>query len=106
MGVVGGGGMEPPTLAGASVIGRAALLIVCLCLAACGGGGGAAVNRGPAAVRIHISPASASLVPGEQKQFQAMLSNASNAGVSWSVDGVDGGNAVLGTVSKEGIYSA
>jgi len=98
--------MEPPTFAGASVIGRVALLNLCLWLAACGGGGGAAVNRAPAAVRIQISPASASIVPGANTQFEVTVLHAGNTGVSWSVDGDTGGNATLGRISSDGIYTA
>src|SRR5262245_39424482 len=94
--------MEPPTYACASAIGRAAVLSLCLWLAACGGGGGTPVDRVPAAIRIKISPASASLVPGETKQFKVTVSHSANAGVTWSVDG----GATLGTISSDGIYTA
>jgi hypothetical protein len=34
------------------------------------------------------------------------VTNASNAAVTWQVDGVDGGNATAGTISSSGVYTA
>jgi len=94
--------MEPPVSACASVIGRAAVLNLCVCLAACGGGGGPSVHREPPTIRIKISPASATLLPGEKKQFRVSVSHSANSGVTWSVDGGE----ELGTISSEGTYTA
>lgn len=98
--------MEPPTFAGASIVGRAAALNLCLLLAACGSGSDAATNRASPAVHIQISPASASLVPGAKKQFKVTIVYAGNTGVTWSVDGETGGGAALGSISSDGIYTA
>ncbi len=97
--------MESPTFAGASVIGRVALLNLCLCLASCGGSGAPAGNRAPAPVRVHISPVSASLVPGATRQFKVTVLHAGNAGVTWNIDG-DSADAALGSVSSDGTYTA
>jgi hypothetical protein len=39
-------------------------------------------------------------------QFSATVSNSSNAAVTWSVDGVSGGNSSMGTVSSTGVFTA
>src|SRR5262245_4048841 len=102
MGRVEGGGMKLPTNALPFAIGHVAVLNVCFWLGACAGGGGGAVDRVPAAIHIKISPASEALVPGETKQFRAIVSQSDNAGVTWSVDG----GAESGTISSEGLYTA
>jgi serine protease len=62
----------------------------------------------PAAIAIGVLPTSATLeaVSGTQL-FTATVSNAqSNAGVTWLVDGVAGGNATIGTIDSGGSYLA
>jgi hypothetical protein len=49
---------------------------------------------------VSISPHLASLTPTETLQFSA------NSGVTWTVDGVGGGNSTVGTVSSTGLYTA
>ncbi len=60
----------------------------------------------PTAVSITVSPTSASLNTGQTQQFTASVSGTSNTAVSWSVDGVAGGNTSVGTVSGSGLYTA
>jgi hypothetical protein len=45
-------------------------------------------------------------VPGATRQFKVTVLHAGNAGVTWSVDGDTGGNAALGRISSDGIYTA
>src|ERR1700719_1821399 len=52
---------------------------------------------------LSISPASAALAPGQTVQFQ--LSD-SRKKVTWSVGGVAGGNATVGTIDASGNYTA
>ena len=65
-----------------------------------GGAGG-----GPAQPSVTISPQAATVQAGSSRQFSASLQNASG-GVQWSVDGVAGGDASVGTVSASGLYTA
>jgi len=58
------------------------------------------------AVAVSVSPASANLSMGLQQQFTATVSNSSDTSVTWSVDGVAGGNATTGTISSSGLYTA
>jgi hypothetical protein len=84
-----------------------ALLILGTCLSACGGGGGgSAGDRAPRALRIVISPTSATVVPGATKHFDATVLNANNSGLIWSVSDENGGDATVGTISDSGVYRA
>jgi parallel beta-helix repeat protein len=43
---------------------------------------------------------------GNTQQFTATITGTSNTAVSWSVNGVAGGNSTLGTISSTGLYTA
>jgi hypothetical protein len=58
------------------------------------------------AVLVVISPASASIKPSATQQFTATVTGTTTTGVQWSVDGVNGGNSTVGTVSTGGLYTA
>lgn len=55
---------------------------------------------------VTVSPASGTIAQGAQQQFTATVSGNANANVTWSVDGVAGGNATVGTIDATGLYSA
>lgn len=55
---------------------------------------------------LSISPATLALTPGTTQQFTATLQGQSNPTVTWSVDGVNGGNSTVGTISAKGLYTA
>jgi len=61
---------------------------------------------GPSNVSISISPKRAAVVMTNQtQQFTAAFSGDSqNLGVTWSVDGISGGNATVGLVDGSGLY--
>jgi hypothetical protein len=60
-----------------------------------------------AAISVSVSPTSASLNISKTQQFTATVTNDSqNLGVTWSVNGVVGGNATVGTISTSGLYNA
>ncbi len=58
------------------------------------------------AVSISISPTSAALQTGATQQFSTTVSGTTNTSVTWSVNGVQGGNSTTGTVSTSGLYTA
>ena len=58
------------------------------------------------AVAVSVSPASASVNAAGSVQFSAGVTGSANTGVSWSVNGVTGGNASVGTISATGLYTA
>lgn len=54
-----------------------------------------------------IYPFSASIPTGGQQQFEAQICGAADTNnVSYSVDGITGGNASVGTVTANGLYTA
>src|SRR5215831_17913455 len=53
-----------------------------------------------------ISPGTAMLAESATQQFTATIQGLSNTSVTWSVDGVAGGNATNGTVNSSGLYTA
>jgi hypothetical protein len=57
-----------------------------------------------AAVGVTVHPAGAALTLTEPQQFTATVVNTTNHSVLWSVDGVQGGNATVGTISASGLY--
>jgi hypothetical protein len=60
----------------------------------------------PTAVTVSIIPTSATVKGGETKQFQAVVNGTANTGVKWYVDGVLGGNAEVGLIYSNGLYTA
>ena len=54
---------------------------------------------------VFISPRQYAITPGMTEQYTATTPNGSGT-VSWSVDGVAGGNATVGTISTGGVYTA
>lgn len=60
----------------------------------------------PSGVQVSVSPASASVLTGGAQQFTATVSGASDSSVSWTVNGVPGGDAAVGTISSTGLYMA
>ena len=58
-------------------------------------------------VAISLSPVAATVRAGGSTQaFTASVANAGNAGVTWYVNDVLGGNSVVGTVSSTGLYTS
>jgi parallel beta-helix repeat protein len=57
-------------------------------------------------VAVSVTPTTAALTPGLKQQFVASVSGTSNTGVTWLVNGVQGGNSTTGTISTSGLYTA
>jgi serine protease len=58
-------------------------------------------------VAVTISPTTASVQSGNGTQkFTATITNTSNTAVTWSVNGIAGGNATVGMISTAGVYTA
>jgi hypothetical protein len=79
-----------------------AVAAIILCSLAWGCGGGST----PLNVSITISPASASVQVNMAQQFTATVTGTSNTAVSWSVNGIPGGNSTVGTITSTGLYTA
>ncbi|MGC2173676.1 MAG: choice-of-anchor D domain-containing protein [Candidatus Sulfotelmatobacter sp.] len=54
---------------------------------------------------VAISPAQASLTPTQTVQFEATISGVASSDVTWSIDGIAGGNSSVGTISTAGLYT-
>lgn len=58
------------------------------------------------ATSVTVTPSSAQVQTGATQQFSATVVNNANTSVTWSVNGVAGGNSTVGTVSAAGVYTA
>lgn len=90
--------LKPPLLA----LAMAFLISV---LTGCGGGNGMyqslAVNPS-----VMVSPATANVQQGSNQQFVATVTNSVDNTVTWEVNGVVGGNMLVGTIDVNGVYTA
>src|SRR6185369_11537144 len=89
------------SFAARSIIVSLAFLV--LALAGCGGGGSSTPAQPQAA--LTITPSSVVVQLGGQQQFSAAFGipgSQTPATVTWSVGGVQGGNATVGTISAAG----
>ncbi|HEY6267552.1 MAG TPA: DUF1800 family protein [Candidatus Acidoferrum sp.] len=66
-----------------------------------GGGGGV-----PLPFTITVTPTNPTVAGLNQQQFTAKTSDGTNPALNWSVNGVAGGSAALGTISGTGLYTA
>lgn len=57
-------------------------------------------------VVISITPTSASLAVNATQQFAATVTGAANPAVTWQVNNITGGNATVGTITSNGLYTA
>jgi len=57
-------------------------------------------------VTVTVAPATATIAPSATGQFSATVTGSTNTAVTWSVNGVAGGNATAGTISAAGLYAA
>ncbi len=66
-------------------------------------------QTGSAAVTVmslSVSPLTVSLAPNGNQQFTATVQGTTNTSVTWSVNGVAGGNNSVGTITAGGLYQA
>jgi hypothetical protein len=78
------------------------IVLTAIVWAGCGG-----KKSTPAAgVAITISPTSASVAGGATQSFTATVTGSTNTAVTWQVNGENGGDAIIGTVSSTGLYTA
>jgi hypothetical protein len=60
----------------------------------------------PPSIAVTVAPATGSLLLGARTTFIATVTNSTDTAVSWSVSGVPGGTAALGTITSSGVYTA
>src|ERR1700693_3292927 len=56
-------------------------------------------------ITVAVSPLSATVIAGQSTQFAAPVTG-DTAGVVWSVNGIPGGNIIVGTIDSVGNYAA
>lgn len=82
---------------------------VCLALATlilAGCGSKSSSTPPPTQIKVTLSQTSASVPVNGTTSFTATVTGTSNTAVTWSVDGVSGGNTTAGTISASGLYTA
>ncbi|MCC6361970.1 MAG: DUF1800 domain-containing protein [Bryobacterales bacterium] len=60
----------------------------------------------PSVVSVTVSPSAYTIVAGASKTFSASVANISPKTVTWSVNGITGGNTTVGKISDGGQYIA
>ncbi len=63
-------------------------------------------TRGAGSASIIVSPSAAALATLGTCQFAAIVSGSSSTAVTWSVNGIAGGNPAVGTIDANGLYTA
>ncbi|HVB35418.1 MAG TPA: hypothetical protein VNJ52_13755 [Patescibacteria group bacterium] len=84
-------------------------MFVALVLSRCGTAGGSPSSNPPPpppTITVSVSPATAAIFLGNQQQMTASVTGTSNAAVTWSVNGVSGGDSTTGTITPGGLYTA
>lgn len=64
------------------------------------------ISSASSPVQVVVAPATITLTTATAQQFTATVSNTSNTGVTWQVNGVNGGATATGTISATGLYTA
>jgi hypothetical protein len=54
---------------------------------------------------VSVSPGQGSITSTQTEQFSATVNGVTSTNVTWSVDGVQGGNSTVGTISTSGLYT-
>ncbi len=54
---------------------------------------------------VNVNPEQGSITATQTEQFSATINGVNSTNVTWSVDGVTGGNSTVGTISTSGLYT-
>ncbi|MBV9145978.1 MAG: hypothetical protein JO065_08665, partial [Acidobacteria bacterium] len=82
-----------------------AVLLPALLWAGCGGKKSSSSST-TSTVTVTVTPATVSVPAGTTQQFTASVTGSTNTAVTWDVAGIAGGDAVNGTISSTGLYTA
>jgi uncharacterized protein (DUF1800 family) len=63
-------------------------------------------GSGPGLTALTVTPSGATIPGVAQQQFTAKTGDGSKPAVNWSINGIAGGNAALGTIDANGMYTA
>lgn len=85
-------------------------LIAAACLAGCANTSGTSTaerkKKPVPGVAVSVAPTTASVRAGAGQPFTASVTGTSNTSVTWSVNGLAGGNSTAGTINSAGMYVA
>lgn len=86
-----------------------AAVLACLAWSISGCGGSGSGNPGGGggggSIAISVTPRNVALTYTQTQTFQAIVTGTTNTAVSWTVDGVAGGNSSVGTITSGGLYT-
>ena len=94
--------LTPRTLAASAIL--AAGTWACACSS--GGAQPPPPPPTPPAIVVTVKPPTDAVLLGNQATFTATVTNTTDTAVSWSVSGISGGSATLGTITPAGVYTA
>ena len=60
----------------------------------------------PSQITVRVTPTAANVRAGAGQPFTASITGTTNQSVTWSVNGVAGGNATVGLITDTGVYTA
>lgn len=89
-----------------------ALLLTLSLITGCGASSGRNVqsslanSRSSHSFSFSVSPMTAQVGTGDSQQFSALTWRRRLPAVTWSVDGIPGGNSTVGTIDSQGLYTA
>ncbi len=63
-------------------------------------------GSGPGLTALTVTPSAATIPGVAQQQFTAKTGDGSKPAVNWSINGIAGGNATIGTIDANGMYTA
>ncbi len=78
------------------------LLYLAVIATSCGGG----QKSSNPSVQVSVSPTTMTVHAGMMQQFTATVSNAQDSRVRWQVNGVTGGQVLVGTINPSGLFTA
>jgi hypothetical protein len=81
----------------------ALILVHVSCTGTTKSGGG---STPPAQIAVSVTPTAANVRAGAGQPFTATVTGTKNQSVTWSVNGVVGGNASVGLITNAGLYTA
>jgi uncharacterized protein (DUF1800 family) len=94
-------------------VNRSALLFLSLVVIFLGGcaqaifpSGGAGTGPLSGGITVQVTPATGSVRVSSQQMFTAKVTGTANTAVTWSINGVAGGNTTIGTIAGNGNYTA
>jgi uncharacterized protein (DUF1800 family) len=90
----------------ARVVATLTLLLTIAALSGCAGMGAGSSSGQSSSNGVVVTAPSSSVRTGDTLQFSAKVTSAMDQTVAWSINGVAGGNSMVGTISASGLYKA